>query len=134
MEFTTPQIVTIVVALIGAVSGVLSYLKGRSKDKADAASIITEAALKLSNEREAAHQECKKEIRELRAVSRCQDEKIESQGKKIRSQGEMIEKLTAWIARLERERDDWAEGIMALCRQLRESDMQPVWEPTVPEE
>jgi uncharacterized coiled-coil DUF342 family protein len=111
----TDAILPLVLAVIAATPGILALLKGRSKDKADAASTITGAARQLLEEYRAKIDEIESTVAEQETQIRCQ-------------QLELNEQLTR-IKKLEHERGEIMKGVASLCTQIRNLGHEPVWEP-----
>jgi hypothetical protein len=105
----------ILLAVIAAAPGILALLKGRSKDKADAASTITGAAKELIEEYRKKIDEIEEIVAEQSAKMRCQELELREQEMRIK--------------KLEQEREEIMEGVLALCTQIRTLGHDPVWEP-----
>lgn len=132
MDFTTPQIITIVVALIGAVSGILGFFKGRRKEKADVAQAITEAAANLIEKYESRLIYLEEVIEKLEGVVKDQSATIECQELKLDKQGETMARQGKTIEAFELERDEILKGVLSLCAQVRNLGLEPAWEPKSP--
>jgi chromosome segregation ATPase len=144
-----PLLLTVIAAIIAAIPGTLALLKGRSKEKADAASTITGAASKLLEEYRLKADEIEEEYRakieeylikidEIEAAMadqaeqiRCQDRRIAKQDGELAFQQIELKKQEARIKDLEVERDEIMEGVKALCTQIRKLGHEPVWEPNL---
>jgi beta-phosphoglucomutase-like phosphatase (HAD superfamily) len=134
------DILPIVLAIIAATPGIVALFKGRSKEKADAAKIITESARDLLGEYRVKVDELEEEyLAKIAAIENTvaqQAEKIQVQGRLIAQQAEEIDsqrlelgQQEARINVLEKERDEIMEGVQALCTQIRNLGHAPVWEP-----
>ena len=150
MEWT--EVTPLIVALVGAITGLLALFKGRSKEKADVAKAITEAAGeliedyqskarqieedykgKLAQIEERMAEQDKKMVEQDRKID-CQELKIEKQAKQIEIQAKRIREQADKIKALEIERDEILEGVLELCKQIHALGQQPVWEPETPED
>jgi hypothetical protein len=143
----TELILPIVLAIIAASPGIVALFKGRSKEKADVAKAITEAAGELvedlQNKIDRAERKCQEDIARLQQALdeqaqqiSCQELKIKKQTRQIEIQADRIREQEAEISGqadriqvLEEER----KGSLALCTQIRELGHEPVWEPESPE-
>lgn len=126
------EVIPLVVAVIGAATGLLALLKGRSKEKADVAKALTEAAGELVEDYQRRLDSIEETIAEQTEKIRCQELKIDMQAEKIRKQGVTIEEQAKRIRALELERDEILNGVLALCTQIHELGQQPVWKPEAP--
>lgn len=101
--------------IIAAIPGILALFKGRTKEKADAAKSIAEGAALLIEQYESRLADLEEIVKEQAKKIKCQDLELAAQGVKIED--------------LESEREEFISGLTALCDQLREAGLEPVWEP-----
>lgn len=118
----TEVVLPILLAIIAATPGVVALLRGRSKEKADVATAITEAAGDLLGE-------YRTKIKEIEEKMRCQDRKIAQQSGELALQQIELDGQAVRIKDLEDERDEMMEGVSRLCTQIRNLGHEPVWEP-----
>lgn len=141
-------ILPLLLAAIAASPGIISLWKGRSKEKAEAANVITDAAKDLvteyrakMDELEAAYRikveeieaSCRKKIEEVELAYRAKVESIEDtvrkQSQTISRQERKIANQQIEIDRLKAEQNDFLRGVTDLCSQIRALGHEPVWEP-----
>jgi len=89
------------IALLVAISSIITALSGKKKTDTDASSLMTQTALKL--------------IEPLRAQLREQDAKIEVQGQKI--------------AKMEKAIVEFQCGTQKLLKQFKRHGIEPDWQP-----
>lgn len=138
----------LLLAIIAASPGILALLKGRSKEKADAAGVFTDAAkdlvaeyrIKMDEIEESyrakikeIEEDCKARIAAVEAMYQVQINEVES---KVREQSKIIDMQEQKIARqqiaiqkLEEGQEQSRIGVAALCDQIRSLGHEPVWEP-----
>ena len=135
-----PSLLTVILAVIAAIPGILALRKGRIKEKADAAGSITDSARKLLEEyrlqAEEAEERYRAKIEEIEAAMveqaekiRCQDRKIAQQSGELALQQIELTGQEVRIKDLEEERSEIMDGVRALCTQIRNLGHEPVWEP-----
>ena len=141
-------ILPLLLAAIAAAPGVLALFRGRSKEKAEASRVITDAAkdllaeyrVKMDEIEESyraklaeVEEECKMRIAATEAMYQSKmdavEAKVKEQSKVIDCQERKIAKQQIEIDRLKEEQDDFLEGVIALCAQIRRLGHDPVWEP-----
>jgi chromosome segregation ATPase len=137
----TELILPIVLAIIAASPGVIALFRGRSKEKADVAKAITEAAGELIEDYQNRLERLEKLVGEQAEKILCQEAKISRQARqidiqadRIREQADKIRGQADRIQALEAERDEFSQGVLSLCAQIRELGYEPVWEPESPED
>ena len=138
----------LLLAIIAASPGILALFRGRSKEKAEASQVITDAAkdllaeyrIKMDEIEESyrarlaeVEEECKMRIASTEALYQSKMDEVEA---KVKEQSEIIgcqelkiAKQQIEIDRLKEEQDDFLEGVIALCAQIRKLGHNPVWEP-----
>jgi septal ring factor EnvC (AmiA/AmiB activator) len=121
----------ILLAAIAAAPGLYAIFRGRHKDKADVAKAITEAAAQLVEQYKDKIEAIEKTIARQEEKIRCQELTIERQAEKLARQAVQIQEQSARIMALEVEREDFLHGVSALCKQIREQGLHPVWEPFI---
>jgi hypothetical protein len=123
----TEVILPLILAIIAAAPGIIALFRGRQKEKADVAKAITEAAGELVEEYKDRLARIEGTIAKQADRIRCQELKIERQAEKIAEQAERI-------MALELERDEFLNGVLSLCAQIRALGHNPVWEPEPPDD
>ena len=126
---TWTEALPLLLAVIAAIPGILALLKGRSKERADAAATITGSALELLEEYKTQVEEIEKTVEQQAEKIRSQDRKIAQQDGELALQKFELEKQAASIELLKEERDEIMKGVTALCTQIRNLGHEPVWEP-----
>ena len=129
----TEVILPILLACIAAIPGIVSLLKGRSKEKAETAATYIDSARDLVEEYRAKIveietsyraklEEIERTVEEQAELIRCQERKIEHQADKLALQQIELEALKGG-------QEEFRRGIVALCDQIRELGHEHVWEP-----
>ena len=117
------EIIPLIVAGFSVVLAILSYLKGKRLEKANAAESITKAASELV-------QQYRDRLMELEEKVDLQEKKLEAQEEKLERQDGLIKRQQAEINTLKRQRLEFINGVRSLCDQIRSLGHDPVWEPT----
>ena len=115
VELWAPLATSIIISLIGAISGGIALFKGVRKERAEVAARIVEAADTMVEQYRTRLEECERLVKELNAKSAAQEVRLQAQARQI--------------ARLQREQEVLKAGAQALCDQIRELGHEPVWEP-----
>ena len=126
----TPQVI---LTLIAALSGLYALIQSRSKNKADVAKAITEAAGELIGEYKDKIDDIEAEVAEQAELIKCQERKIDMQDSRITQQDIRIREQDEKIKVMELDKDEILEGVMSLCTQIQDLGHDPVWEPDLPE-
>lgn len=135
-------VLPLLLAAIAAAPGILALFRGRHKERADAASSITDSASDLLKEYRTRiaeiEQEYRDKIAKIEAIVadqaerlRCQEREMDKQAAMIRRQQMEIDEQAKRIYVLEVERSDIMRGVSTLCAQIRGLGHEPVWEPEV---
>lgn len=119
----------IIMALIAASPGVYAIWRGRQKEKADVAKIITEAAGDLITEYKEKLDSLERLVAKQQEEIRCLESQVDKQTKEIARQSIEIKNQKDRIQVLETERSEILEGVWALTAQVRTLGQKPVWEP-----
>lgn len=112
----------LIVAIVAASPGIYAIWRGRQKEKADVAKIITEAAGQLVTEYKEKLDSLERLIAKQQEEIRCLEFQVGKQTEQIGDQKERIEAL-------EKERLEILKGVRALTTQLKTLGETPVWEP-----
>jgi chromosome segregation ATPase len=146
-KMTWTEALPLLLAVIAAIPGTLALLKGRNKEKADAATAITDSAKKLLAEYRLRAEEIEDEYRakiteylvKIKEIEdaivkqaeqiRCQELQIAQQASEVAGQRVDLDECAARIKDLEEERDKILKGVARLCTQIRNLGHEPVWEP-----
>lgn len=119
----------IIVAIVAATPGIYAIWRGRQKDRADVAKIITEAAGELMEEYKEQLESLKVLVAQQQEEIRCLESQVGKQTKEIALQSVEIKNQQKRIMVLERERIEILEGVRSLTAQVRMLGQKPVWEP-----
>lgn len=112
----------VLLAIVAALPGIYAIWRGRHKEKADVAKVITEAAGNLV-------EEYKSELESLKLLLAQQQEEIKCLEFQVERQTEKIALQSVRIDTLEAEREEVLAGVRALTAQIRKLGHDPVWEP-----
>jgi uncharacterized protein HemX len=105
----------IILAIVAASPGIYAIWRGRHKEKADVAKIITEAAGTLV-------EEYKEKLESLERLVAQQQEEIRCLESTAKEQASRIDAL-------EKEKERVLKGVEKLTEQIRKLGHEPVWEP-----
>lgn len=119
----------IIVAIVAASPGIYAIWRGRQKEKADVAKVITEAAGDLVTEYKEKLESLEHLLAKQQEEIRCLESEVGKQTKEIAQQAIEIESQKDRIRALEAERLEILEGVRSLTAQVRLLGQKPVWEP-----
>jgi hypothetical protein len=132
MEFTSAHLVTMAVAVVGAIPGVLLFIRQLRQDKAqdrqrakthamEAEKGSAEASALMVEATEALIAPLKDRIKE-------QEAELAEQRETLRQQAELIERQDQRITALERQNEALAAGARRLIHQVRAHALEPAWD------
>jgi len=116
------DLVPIIVAVIAFITALVTLLKGRKGEKANAAESITDSAAKLVAQ-------YRERLEELEALAKKQTEQIKTQEARLNAQARQIKSQSKQIGILQQERAQFLTGVQSLCDQIKGLGHTPVWEP-----
>lgn len=119
----------IIVAIIAATPGIYAIWRGRQKERADAAKVITEAASELVREYKEQLDSLERLVAKQQEEIRCLESQVDKQSQTIAAQSLAIDKQKERIELLESERLEILEGVRTLTAQIRILGQKPKWEP-----
>lgn len=119
----------ILLAVLAASPGAYAIWRGRHKERADVAKIITEAAGDLLTEYKEKLDSLERLIAEQQEEIRCLEFQSGRQIIKLASQAKELEEQAGRIGKLEEEKERVLKGVEALTEQIRKLGHEPVWEP-----
>lgn len=119
----------IIVAIVAASPGIYAIWRGRQKERADVAKIITEAAGDLVKEYKERLDSLERLVIQQQEEIRCLESQVANQTEKVAKQSVDIEKQQERIEALEKERLEILDGVRSLTAQVRTLGQKPVWEP-----
>ena len=114
-EILAPLVTSIIISLIGAISGGIALFKGVKKERAEVAAKITEAAGVLL-------EQYKERLEEVERLAEEQSVKLAAQDVRLQAQARQI-------VRMQQREEVFKPGLQALCDQIRGLGYEPVWEP-----
>lgn len=119
---TWEQAIPLIAAVLLSIPGIIGLFRGLRKERADTAQAITDAADKLIKQYVVRLDEVEETVREQAAKIVEQDKRSVERDKKIAEQD--VE-----IAHLKSDRMRYLRGVKALCDQIKNLGLIPVWEP-----
>jgi predicted RNase H-like nuclease (RuvC/YqgF family) len=130
-EFNWEILVPIIIALIAAIPGILSLLKGRKKESADTANVLVGTSLELLIEIKKKAAKAESDIKKLKddlsqEIIRHEAESAQQQ-EKIDSLQVQIDHLNDQILKYKKTQNLLIRGIKILIKQLEENKIKPNW-------